>query len=107
MTLQQAMRTNLRIEPGRRVRTFGGWCRRDRVLLDGCEIGRIQIRRARSRTEVMTIGAAGFVPGHDVDWLVGEAETRGVVALRKGVLGAAFNRPAVKRPVALLKQSAG
>jgi hypothetical protein len=27
--------------------------------------------------------------------------------LRKGVLGAAFNRPAVKRPVALLKQSAG
>ena len=107
MTLQQAMRTNVRIEPGRRVRTFGGWCRRDRVLLDGCEIGRIQIRRGRSQTEVMTIGAAGFVPGHDVDWLVNEAETRGIVALRRGGLGAAFNRPAPKRSVELLKQSAG
>lgn len=107
MTLQQAMRTNIRIEPGRRVRTFGGWCRRDRVLLDGCEIGRIQIRRGRSRTEVMTIGAAGFVPGHDVDWLVSEAETRGVVALRRGGLGLAFNRAAAKRPGELLKQSAG
>lgn len=107
MTLQQAMRTNIRIEPGRRIRTFGGWCRRDRVLLDGCEIGRIQIRRGRSQTEVMTIGAAGFVPGHDVDWLVREAETRGIAALRRGRLGAAYRRPAFKRPVELLKKSTG
>lgn len=55
----------------------------------------------------MTIGAAGFVPGHDVDWLVSEAETRGVVALRRGGLGLAFNRAAAKRPGELLKQSAG
>ncbi|HWO00962.1 MAG TPA: hypothetical protein VNS63_17005 [Blastocatellia bacterium] len=107
MTLQQAMRTNLRIEPGRRVRTFGGWCRRDRVLLDGCEIGRIQTRRGKSRTEVMTIGAAGFVPGHDVDWLVSEAETCGVVALRRGALGAAYNRAPARLPLELLKRSAG
>ena len=107
MTLQQAMRTNVRIEPGRRVRTFGGWCRRDRVMLDGSEIGRIQIRRGRSRTEVMTIGAAGFVPGHDVDWLVSEAETRGVIALRSAGLRAGFNRPPATRPIELLKRSAG
>ena len=102
------MRTNVRIEPGRRVRTFGGWCRRDRVMLDGCEIGRIQIRRGRSRTEVMTIGAAGFVPGHNVDWLVSEAETRGVIALRSAVgLRAGFNRLPAKQPVELLKRNAG
>jgi hypothetical protein len=104
MTLQQAVKTKVRIEPGRRVRTFGGWCRRDRVLLDGFEIGRIQIRRGRSRTEVMTIGAGGFVPGHDVDWLVSQAETRGVAALRTSGLTAGFNRP---RPFMLLKRSAG
>ena len=107
MTLQQAMRTNVKIEPGRRVRTFGGWCRRDRVMLDGCEIGRIQIRRGRSRTEVMTIGAAGFVPGHNVDWLVSEAETRGVIALRSVGLRAGFSRPPAKRPVERLKRNVG
>jgi hypothetical protein len=73
MTIQQAIRARLRIEPGRRVNTFGGWCRRDRVLLDGCEIGKIQTRCARSRTEVLTIAASGFVPGHNVDWLVAQA----------------------------------
>ena len=70
MTLQQAIRARLSIEPGRRVRTFGGWCRRDRVLLDGYEIGKIQTRRAKDRTEILTIGTSGFVPGHDVEWLV-------------------------------------
>ena len=73
MTMQQAMRARLSIEPGRRVRTFGGWCRRDRVLLDGYEIGKIQTRRARSRTEIVTIASSGFVPGHNVDWLVAVA----------------------------------
>ena len=73
MTIQQAMWARLRIEPGRKVRTFGGWCRRDRVLLDGFEIGKIQTRRAPSRTEIVTIAAGGFVPGHNVDWLVLQA----------------------------------
>jgi hypothetical protein len=73
MTIQQAIRARLIIEPGRRVNTFGGWCRRDRVLLDGWEIGKIQTRCARSRTEVVTIAASGFVPGHNVDWLVAQA----------------------------------
>lgn len=73
MTMQQAIRARLSIEPGRRVRTFGGWCRRDRVLLDGHEIGKIQTRRAQDRTEILTIGTGGFVPGHDVDWLVANA----------------------------------
>jgi hypothetical protein len=53
---------------------------------------------------VMTIGAGGFVPGHDVDWLVSQAETRGVAALRTSGLTAGFNRP---RPFVLLKRSAG
>lgn len=73
MTIQQAIRAKLRIEPGQKVRTFGGWCRRDRVLLDGYEIGKIQTRRARNRSEIMTIAASGFVPGHNVDWLVSQA----------------------------------
>lgn len=74
MTIQQAIKARLSIEPGRKVNTFGGWCRRDKVLLDGCEIGKIQTRRARSRTEVLTIAASGFVPGHNVDWLLAQAE---------------------------------
>jgi hypothetical protein len=74
MTMVQAIRVRLRIEPGRRVRTFGGWCRRDRVLLDGYEIGKIQTRRAQSRTEILTIGSSGFVPGHNVDWLLAQAD---------------------------------
>jgi hypothetical protein len=73
MTIQQAIWARLRIEPGRKVRTFGGWCRRDRVLLDGFEIGKIQTRRAPSRTEILTIAAGGFVPGHNVDWLILQA----------------------------------
>ncbi|MFY9553500.1 MAG: hypothetical protein WAV20_08380 [Blastocatellia bacterium] len=73
MTIQQAIRSRLRIEPGRKVRTFGGWCRRDRVLLDGFEIGKIQTRRAPSRTEILTIAATGFVPGHNIEWLVSQA----------------------------------
>ena len=76
MTIQQAIWARLRIEPGRKVRTFGGWCRRDRVLLDGFEIGKIQTRRAPSRTEIVTIAAGGFVPGHNVDWLVLQASER-------------------------------
>ena len=35
MTLQQALRANVRIEPGQKIRTFGGWCRHDRVLPKG------------------------------------------------------------------------
>jgi hypothetical protein len=83
MTIQQAIKARLSIEPGRKVNTFGGWCRRDRVLLDGYEIGKIQTRRARSRTEVVTIAASGFVPGHNVDWLIaqaGEAPVRPAVS---------------------------
>ena len=76
MTMRQAMQAKLRIEPGKRVKTFGGWCRRDRVLLDGFEIGKIQTRRANSRTEVLTITARGFVPGHNVEWLVLQAGGR-------------------------------
>jgi hypothetical protein len=74
MTMEQAIRARVKIQPGRRVRTFGGWCRRDRVLLDGYEIGRIQTRRSRSRTEIVTIASIGFVPGHNVDWLVAMAD---------------------------------
>ncbi|MGH9762606.1 MAG: hypothetical protein ACREDR_09630 [Blastocatellia bacterium] len=70
MTIQEAIRANLRIAPGRKVRTFGGWCRHDKVLLDGHEIGRIQTRRASNRTEFITVAGNAYVPGYDVDWLV-------------------------------------
>src|SRR5262245_37119982 len=104
MTIQQAIKARLRIEPGPRVRTFGGWCRRDRVLLDGYEIGKIQTRRARSRTEIMTIASSGFVPGHDVDWLVAQAGEPQI-----GSIASAQdrNRSILDRPFRLLRRSVG
>lgn len=74
MTLQQAIRANVRIEPGRKVKTLGGWCRQDRVLLDDLEIGKIQTRRGKSRTEILTIAGNIYVLGYDVDWLVKQVE---------------------------------
>ena len=70
MTLQKALQSKVRIMPGRKVRTMGGWCRHDRVLLDGHEIGKIQTRRGRGRTEILTISGNIYIMGHDVDWLV-------------------------------------
>jgi hypothetical protein len=70
MTLQQAIKANLTIAPGRKVRTFGGWCRHDTVLMDGHEIGRIQTRRAKDRTEFITLAGNIYVMGYDIDWLV-------------------------------------
>ncbi len=104
MTIQQAIRTRLRIEPGRKVRTFGGWCRRDRVFLDGYEIGKIQTRRARSRTEIVTIAASGFVPGHNIDWLVLQAREfpRGSAVSRVD-----RSRSMMDRRVVVLRRSAG
>lgn len=104
MTIQQAIRARLRIEPGRRVRTFGGWCRRDRVLLDGYEIGKIQTRRAPSRTEILTIAASGFVPGHNIDWLMAQA-----AGLRTSVIVRRIDRSRAmmtRRP-SVLRRSAG
>ena len=81
MTIKEAIQARLRIQPGRTVRTFGGWCRRDRVLLDGLEIGKIQTRRAKSHTEVLTIAGNMCVRGHDVDWLLrAAASASGCVA---------------------------
>lgn len=97
MTIQQAIRARLRIEPGRRVNTFGGWCRRDRVMLDGYEIGKIQTRRAPSRTEVLTIAASGFVPGHNVEWLVAQA---GEFPVRPAVSRADTSRSMFDRQIA-------
>lgn len=104
MTIEQAIRARLSIEPGRRVRTFGGWCRRDRVLLDGSEIGKIQTRRARNRTEIVTIALSGFVPGHNVDWLVAMADLmpRHTVASRVD-----RSRQAFDQRFALLRRNVG
>jgi hypothetical protein len=74
MTLQQAIQANVRIEPGQKIRTFGGWCRHDRVLRNGYEIGKIQTRRGRDRIEVITITGNVCTPGYDVDWLVQHGE---------------------------------
>jgi hypothetical protein len=104
MTIQQAIRARLRIEPGRKVRTFGGWCRRDRVLLDGFEIGKIQTRRGRSRTEIVTIASSGFVPGHNVDWLVLQANE---VPLGIAVSRIDRSRSMMDRRVLFLRRNAG
>ena len=75
MTLLQAIQAKVRIMPGRKVRTMGGWCRHDRVLLNGHEIGKIQTRKGRGRTEVLTIAGNVYVMGHDIDWLVSHEVT--------------------------------
>jgi len=74
MTLQQALQAKVRIEPGQKIRTFGGWCRHDRVLLNGAEIGRIQTRRGRSRIEVITIADNVYTMGYDIEWLVEQGD---------------------------------
>ena len=104
MTIQQAIRARLRIEPGRKVRTFGGWCRRDRVLLDGFEIGKIQTRRGRSRTEIVTIASSGFVLGHNVDWLVLQASE---VPIGVAVSRIERSRSMMDRRVLFLRRNAG
>ena len=72
MTLRQAIDAKLRIRPGRKVKTFGGWCRRDQVLLNGEEIGRVQVRKGRSGTEITTIAGDSFISGYQIDWLVNQ-----------------------------------
>jgi hypothetical protein len=104
MTIQQAIRAKLRIEPGRKVRTFGGWCRRDRVLLDGYEIGKIQTRRAKNRTEIVTIAASGFIPGHNVDWLLAQSSE---FPIRPAVSRSDKSRSFLDRRFASLRRSAG
>jgi len=104
MTIKQAKRARLRIEPGRKVNTFGGWCRRDRVILDGYEIGKIQTRRARSNTEVVTIASSGFVPGHNIDWLVAQA---GQLPAGSAVSRVDRSRSLLDRRSELLRRSVG
>lgn len=70
MTLRQAINAKVQIAPGQRVVVFGGWFRHDRVLLNGCEIGRIRTRRAKDRIEITTILGNLYTIGYDVDWLI-------------------------------------
>ena len=71
MTLEQAMKANVRIVPGQKIRTVGGWRRYDRVLKDGAEIGRIQTQRGGDRLEVVTVSGNLYSLGYNIDWLVG------------------------------------
>jgi hypothetical protein len=64
------MCSNVRIELGQPVRTWGGWYRHDKVLLANQEIGRIQVRRRHGRTESLTLFEDKCVLGSAVDWLV-------------------------------------
>lgn len=66
-------RNKIRIITGQQIKTWGGWYRRDSVLLDGESIGFIQTRRRNKRTEVDTCGPVGSnvgVLGSNIDWLI-------------------------------------
>jgi hypothetical protein len=77
VTLKQALDANVKIEPGHKVKTFGGWCRRDLVTIGGNVIGGIQTRRGRGgRAEVITFAGDSFLKGYNVDWLVGQSRSR-------------------------------
>jgi hypothetical protein len=82
MTLKQAIKSNVTIKLGGRIRTSAGWVRSDRVLLEGVEIGCVQTRRSRLRgecvtSESMTMARSGQVGGYDIDWLVGQVRRIG------------------------------
>lgn len=70
-------RDRVKVVTGEKIRTWGGWYRHDKVMLDGREIGRIQVRRRNKRTETITLGPdpsgspnGGAVLGSDIDWLL-------------------------------------
>jgi hypothetical protein len=70
-------RDRVKVVTGEKVRTFGGWYRHDKVMLDGREIGRIQTRRRNKRTDTITLGPdpsgspnGGAVLGSDIGWLL-------------------------------------
>ena len=73
MTLKQALNARVKLELGDRIITPRGWVRCDRVLLEGCEIGCVQTRRARRLTDVQTVAGFARVTGYDVDWLIAQA----------------------------------
>ena len=74
MSDQEVMAADLKVIPGQRVRTFGGWYRQDVVTLGGREIGRIQVRRRNGRISSLTLGpGTTCVLGSDVAWLVEQA----------------------------------
>lgn len=70
------MLDNVTIKNGNKIRTWGGWYRHDAVLLDGKEIGFIQVKRRNKRTESITCTPGNdhrCVLGTDVQWLVRQA----------------------------------
>jgi hypothetical protein len=73
-------------------------------VLDGYEIGKIQTRRARSRTEIVTIAPSGFVPGHNVDWLVAQVSE---LPTGTAVFRIDRSRAMMDRKVKFLRRSAG
>ena len=71
------VRDRVKVVTGEKIRTWGGWYRHDKVMLDGREIGRIQVRRRNKRTETITLGPdpsgspnGGAVLGSDIGWLL-------------------------------------
>jgi hypothetical protein len=69
------MGDEIKVVPGQRIRTFGGWYRHDVVTLNGREIGRIQTRRRNGRFSTLTAGLGSTcVLGSDVAWLVAQAQ---------------------------------
>ncbi len=70
-TAQKLVERRYRIELGERIRTWGGWYRHDRVMLDGVCIGRIQVRRRNGRIDALTADTgSACVIGSDPEWLI-------------------------------------
>lgn len=55
---------------GEKIRTWGGWYKIDRIIVNGTDAGYIQTKRQNKRTTVHTgVGAYG-VMGANVSWVV-------------------------------------
>lgn len=82
---------NIVIDSGRRIRTFGGWYRHDRVFADGIQLlGFIQVRRHNGRTESTTHfqHTSSAVLGTDVQWLYRQNKRHEAELLSKELLSA-------------------
>ena len=66
------------IIPGRKIKTWGGWYRHDRVEVAGVLLeGHLQVRAAHGRVESTTHCRDRAVLGTAIDWLFREQQRGG------------------------------
>jgi hypothetical protein len=69
--VDEAEHPNVTFVHGPKIKGWGSWYQHSQVMLDGKDIGRIQTRRRKGRTDTTTLdNNNAAVRGHDVNWLI-------------------------------------